>query len=438
MTNFQYALLGIFIFFILAGVVVFAKFGGVGGNNGVSAGATVTIWGTLPKDTMNNLIRNFGVNAVYKEESASSFEADLVNALAEGNGPDIAMMPQSLILSEQSKIYPIPTAVYPVSQFQSTFIQEGEMFDTKDGILGIPFVIDPLVMYWNRDLFSNAGIALPPTHWDDLYNLVPQLTVKDQDSTIHQSTVSLGGYNNVSQAKSILSALLLQVGDQMVTLDYDGNYASKLAESRNNLGKSIASDVLDFYTSFGDPLKSQYSWNDSLPSSKSYFLSGNLALYFGFASELSDLQNKNPNLNFSVTTIPQARDVSVKSTFGNLQALVILNNSAHKADAFNAITKLTAADAITSLSASTHLPPVRRDLLASKPSDPAASSFYDSALQSKGWLDPSSGGTDSIFGTMVQSVTSGRSDSNDAVASASTQIGELLRPYRKNNNATSN
>ncbi|MEI7777103.1 MAG: extracellular solute-binding protein [bacterium] len=438
MTNFQYALLGIFIFFILAGVVVFAKFGGVGGNNGANAGATVTIWGTLPKDTMNNLIRDFGVNAVYREESAGSFETDLVNALAEGNGPDIALMPQSLILSEQSKIYPIPTAVYPVSQLQSTFIQEGEMFNTKDGILGIPFVIDPLVMYWNRDLFSNAGIALPPTHWDDLYNLVPQLTVKDQDSTIHQSTVSLGGYSNVSQAKDILSALLLQVGDPMVALDYDGNYSSKLAESRNGLGKSIASDVLDFYTSFADPLKTQYSWNDSLPSSKSYFLSGNLALYFGFASELSDLQNKNPNLNFSVATIPQARDVSVKSTFGNLQALVILNNSAHKADAFNAITKLTSADAITSLSASTHLPPVRRDLLANKPSDSAASSFYDSALQSKGWLDPSSSGTDSIFGTMVQSITSGKSDSNDAVASASTQIGELLRPYRKNTNATSN
>ena len=98
MTNFQYALLGIFIFFILAGVVVFAKFGGVGGNNGANAGATVTIWGTLPKDTMNNLIRDFGVNAVYREESAGSFETDLVNALAEGNGPDIALMPQSLIL----------------------------------------------------------------------------------------------------------------------------------------------------------------------------------------------------------------------------------------------------------------------------------------------------------------------------------------------------
>ncbi len=431
MTNFQYALLGIFIFFILAGVVVFARFGGLGGN-AVSAGATVTIWGTLPKDTMNNLIRDFGVNAVYKEELPASFEADLINALAEGKGPDIALIPQSLILSEQSKIYPIPVAAYPISQFQSTFIQEGEMFNTKDGILGLPFVVDPLVMYWNRDLFSNSGISLPPTYWDDLYNLVPKLTVKDQDSTIHQSTIAFGGYDNVSQSKDILSALLLQVGDPMVALDYDGNYTSKLTDSKNGLGKSVASDVVDFYTSFSDPLKSQYSWNDSLPLSKSYFLAGNLALYFGFASELADLQNKNPNLNFSVTTLPQARDVSVKSTLGNLEALVILNNSAHKADAFNAIVKLTSSDAIASLSASTHLPPVRRDLLANVPSDPAASAFYQAALQSKGWLDPSSEDTNKIFGDMIQSVTSGKSASNEAVSSASSQLGELLRQYRKN------
>ncbi len=431
MTNFQYALLGIFIFFILAGVVVFAKFGGIGGN-GATAGATISIWGTLPKDTMENLIRDSGVNAVYKEEAAGTFETDLVNALAEGKGPDVALMPQSLILSEQSKIYPIPVGVYPVSQFQSTFIQEGEIFNTKGGILGLPFVIDPLVMYWNRDLFSNAGVAVPPTHWDDLYNLVPTLTVKDQDSTIHQSTIAFGGYDNVSNAKDIISALLLQVGNQMVALDYDGSYVSKLTDSKNTLGKSVASDVVDFYTGFADPLKSQYSWNDSLPSSKNYFLAGNLAIYFGFASELSDIQNKNPNLNFSVSTLPQARDVNVKSTFGNLQALVILNNSAHKADAFNAITKLTSSTVIASLSASTNLPPVRRDLLATKPSDPAAAAFYDAALQSKGWLDPADSQTDKIFGNMIQSVSSGKSDSNDAAASASTQLGELLRPYKKN------
>jgi ABC-type glycerol-3-phosphate transport system substrate-binding protein len=244
--------------------------------------------------------------------------------------------------------------------------------------------------------------------------------------------VAFGGYANVSNAKDILANLMIQTGNQIVGVNDTGNFVSILAD-RNNAGTTSASSVLNFYTGFADPLSTQYSWNDSLALSKDNFLSGNLAIYLGYASELADLRNKNPNLNFSVALMPQARDVQVKSTFGNLQALVIMNNSQHKADAFNTMIKLTSADVITFLSTLTNLPPVRLDLLTAKQTDPAADVFYKAALQSKGWLDPDPQSTDTIFSTMVQSITSGQARTDDAVNSASLQLGELLRPYEKQN-----
>ncbi len=50
-----------------------------------------------------------------------------------------------------------------------------------------------------------------------------------------------------------------------------------------------------------------------MSDSKNMFLAGDLALYFGFASELDDLKNKNPNLNFDVTLFPQTGDLNLKN-----------------------------------------------------------------------------------------------------------------------------
>lgn len=43
---------------------------------------------------------------------------------------------------------------------------------TKDSIIAFPLTIDPLVMYWNRDILSNAGIVKPPAYWDEIYSIV--------------------------------------------------------------------------------------------------------------------------------------------------------------------------------------------------------------------------------------------------------------------------
>jgi len=74
----------------------------------------------------------------------------------------------------------------------------------------------------------------------------------------------------------------------------------------------------------------------------------------------------------------------------------------------------------------TGLPPIRRDMLASVPGTAYQSVFYESALISRGWVDPSREGTRAVFNRLVENVTSGRVRVNEAIRNAGVEIGSLI------------
>ena len=51
----------------------------------------------------------------------------------------------------------IPSSALSQSQFESTFIDAASPFVASNGILGVPILADPLVLYWNKDMLSSAG-----------------------------------------------------------------------------------------------------------------------------------------------------------------------------------------------------------------------------------------------------------------------------------------
>ena len=94
--------------------------------------------------------------------------------------------------------------------------------------------------------------------------------------------------------------------------------------------------MLKFYTNFSDPSQSLYSWNASFPNSGDDFSSENLAFYFGFASELQSLINKNPNQNFFVASVPQIKNSNSKLTEAHVTGMAILASSKNINTAFTA------------------------------------------------------------------------------------------------------
>ncbi|KKT59828.1 MAG: hypothetical protein UW54_C0019G0001, partial [Parcubacteria group bacterium GW2011_GWC1_44_26] len=181
---------------------------------------------------------------------------------------------------------------------------------------------------------------------------------------------------------------------------------------------------------FSKSNKDSYSWNRSLPQSSAMFQAGDLALYFGYASEYQSIKQKNPHLNFDVAVVPQVGKTAKKLTFGRIYGVAIVVAGKNQAGALRATTLLSGSGVVTGISELLNLPPVRRDLISVRPTDPASSVFYDSALISRAWYDPSPADTNLIFMNMIDSVNSGRSSMNEALAVAHSSLSKILQDYQ--------
>ena len=411
MSNFQIAITGVFIFFIIIGVVIFA---GIKGSSSQNT-PTVVLWGIIPEALFNKFVSDVNseqavpLKISYVQKSPDTFHQDFVEALATGKGPDAIILPQDLILKEKDKLVAIPHTSFSQRDFKNTFIQEAELYLTDSGILALPFSVDPLVMYWNRDTLSGAGFARYPSTWDEVITLSNKVTNKDNALNIAQSGVALGEFRNITHAKEIILSLLAQAGNPTI-----------------GLSANPAQSVFNFYTQFSNPTKETYSWNRALPQSKNFFISGDLALYFGFASEITDIRAKNPQLNFDIAPIPQSKNATIKATFGTMYGFAFPRNSLNSNVAYNIFSTLTGQSALLKWTELTYLPPVRRDMLVIKPSYPYLSIFYDSALIASGSLDPSASDTSSIFQSMVENIVSGKERINEAITRGSNQINNLM------------
>lgn len=432
MKTFQAAILMIFGLFIVAGVfaiATFGRFGGSGGRDMVPPEAD--IWGTLDANLVSDVVRLYNqehdniLKVTYRQFSEDTFDTQLIEALAAQRGPDAIILPHQYIVRYEDKIFPIPFSSITERTFRDTFAEGGEVYLTTDGILALPILIDPLVLYWNRSLFNSAAISQPPIVWEDLLTLTGKLTETDQTFNVLQSTIALGGFGNIAHAKEIISTLVMQAGNPVVARLADGR-KNVLFSDRLGFTEAPADSAVRFYTEFANPSKPVYSWNTALPNSQELFLRGDLAMYLGFGSELFSLQEKNPNLNFDVTRVPQVRDGVIKATFGSFYGLALLKQSDNIGGAFSAVALLSGQEAAGLWSELFSIAPARRDLLAQVPTDAFRSVFYTEALIAHAFLDPAPAQSDSIFRTMIDDITSGRESVNRAVAAADTRLQNIF------------
>lgn len=435
MSKFQISVTAIFILCIVAGVVLFATYRN---DSNSTALPPITIWGTFPSDVMGQLVseinntRTTALVVNYVEKTEGSFDKDFIEALARGQGPDAILIPQGMIARHEDKVVPIPNNILTQRDFKNTYIPLSELYFSNSGeILALPFAVDPLVMYWNRSIFTNAGISSYPKTWDEFNQLIPKINLKDQNANIRRSAIAMGEFVNVNSAREILGTLLLQSGNPITTRGdaaTGGRIVSTLGDGQYN-GSKYSAPAVKFFTDFANPRSSSYSWNRSLPLSKSWFLSGSLATYFGYASEYADLRDKNPNLDFDVAPLPQAKGEANRTTYGKMYGASIVRSTSNPGVTYSVLAALTAPQALVILNKLTHLPPVRRDMIAAGSTDPNQAIFYDSALVSHGWLDMNAAQTSQIFQNMVESITSGRADIYAAIKTAHESLDlELQNP----------
>lgn len=425
MTKFQLILTAVFGFFIVLGIIVFAAYRGNSEEK-----ATVVVWGTLPENSFvqifqkTPLYQNKQYDVRYVEKPESEFDSNFLEALASGAGPDLFILNSNKIWKHYNKIFIIPYNVFTERQFKDSFIEGAEVFLSPSGVMALPVSIDPLVMYWNRSMFTDARLTEPPKYWDEFYSLAALLSKKDGALNIQKSAVAFGEFGNISHAKEIMINLAMQAGTPVTR--WNNGSVEPLWDGSFNKPTPPAEAAVNFFTEFGNPAKPTYSWNRSLPNSTNYFLGGDLALYFGFASEARGLQLRNPNLNFDVAAVPVSREGGTDVSFANFSALAITKASLNKNAALAVASALSQKDAGQVWSETLKLPPARRDLLSARQSTAHESVFFTSAIRSKTWIDPEPNLSNGIFRSMIDAITSGRSKVNDAVDRAQAELSRLF------------
>ncbi len=379
-------------------------------------GSGLTIWGTFSKSVFDKHLTNFRSGnkcldlVSYSQVDERSFQSTLVNAIAEGRSPDLVILPHSLIVSERGKLAPISYETITVRDYKDTYIDGAEIFARTDGIYGIPFAVDPLVMYWNRDLFASAGLATPPKTWETLVGETTKALTRVNDRReIAQSAIAFGEYANVAHAKEVISMLFLQAGSSLVDETRVGerqiSYRVTLNNSHAN-SLSTGDAVLFFYTQFATPSRDLYTWNRSQGLDRTEFLGGTLALYFGKASEYGELLRENPNLNFDVAPVPQGNDATILRNYGDFYAFSIPKGTRNPVAAMLLARYLGSVESAQALASAYAMAPVHRSALGEVSDDPVKNIVYKSALISRGWLDPDPARTSELFKEMVEDIVS--------------------------------
>ncbi|MCR4284184.1 MAG: extracellular solute-binding protein [Parcubacteria group bacterium] len=419
--------------FVIAAVLAVLLFSGLIPGFGLGGGAQkadIVFWGTIDKKAMQPIIavlneQNKNIFSIqYIEKPASSFENDLINALASSSGPDLWLLPQDLILKHEDKIFITPySSTLTERDFKDAFVSEAELFINSTGIIGFPFTIDPIVMYWNKDLYQGAGISIPPEFWDEFLVNAPIFSRYDDAGNITQSGAALGEFSNIKNAKELVSMLILQTGNSIV----DPQSREIIFNEKGNSILPPAESAVKFYNQFSDPAKDSYVWNRGMEDSRRLFSSGRLANYFGFASDFVVIKNLNPHLNFDAALVPQIKDGSLVATFGRMEAVVVSKASKNISAAFSAAYLLSSAPSIRLVEENLLLPPVRRDIIKEGAKSPEMAVFYKASLQSKGWLEPDTKATYDIFKEMIESSAVGKMRIYEAVRQAEGRLEKLLK-----------
>ena len=425
---FQIVLMATFAALAVGAVLIFAF--AVGGSTSTAVGS-VKIWGTLDATSFNSVIRQAVENdprlslVTYVQKDSATFTTDLTNALASGTGPDLVLLAQDEAYAQASKLTPIPYTSISQSQFQNTFVEAANPFLSSGGVLGVPLSVDPLVLYWNKDMLSTAGFAQAPQYWDELYDMATHITHRDDSGNISKSLIGFGEYANVQNAKDILSMLILQAGGTITGRESDtGNIVSAISPKTGDATQATPS-ALRFYTEFADPSKADYTWNRSLANSRQAFAAGDVALYIGYASEKPLIKSMNPNLNFAPAPVPQMRNGPRATDMGRVYAFVVPRTSSNPTGAITVESVLTATDVSLSISTALGIPSARRDVLALK-AQGDTDLFNRQAIIARSWIDPDPVKTEPIFRDMIENTTSGTMLLSEAVQRADQEMQQLL------------
>lgn len=430
-------LLGVGIFAAGFSVLIFSgKVPGLGTPSKVVLTGDVMIWGTLPEAPINRLFQEYNAKAktyriAYKEVNENVFDQRLVEALANGAGPDLIITPYQTVLSQMGRISPFPVKGMNESLFKNLYVDGASMFFISGyGALALPVSVDPMVLFYNRTLLSKNGTINPPQTWNEVTALIPSLTIQNNRGQFIQSAIALGS-ENTPYAKDILMAIVGQLGQTptLKTFDPAGMiYTTFTGNTPVVKGGDVypLSSSLRFFVQFADPTQKTYTWNQFSGNASDQFVAEKLAMYVGYSSEKASLIARNPrgSGSFEMSIFPQTPEYNTFNTSLHLHGIALLKTTKNYQTALQVQSDFANSNSLSEIAGG--FPPFRA-YLNTQGIDPVVAK---SVLNARGWDDMYPKFSSDYTITMISDVLNNRQTISDAANSFVSRMQDLYTPLR--------
>lgn len=423
------------------------------------------IWGVFDSsDAFAELISDYtstriNVSIKYRKLQFEEYERALLEAVAEGRGPDIFMVHNTWVGGYVNRVAPAPEKIRVVAaivsggynkkvepyfedyaaanenSIRSDFVSVVVQDVVRDGkVYGLPLSVDTLALYYNRALLDQAGIASVPRTWQEIKQASQQLTLFDGDGELVRSGIALGGAYNVNRSIDILSVLMAQNGT--VFLSPGGDRATFAGPSPYSSDKNYfpGEAALQFYTDFANTGKEVYAWSEELPSAQEQFVGGNLGMMLGYAYQLPFVKAQGPKVNVGVAPLPHINIDGTDATgeiinWANYWLLSVAQSSENIEHAWDFIHFVTTKpDKAQKYLDKTRKPTALRSLIAAQQSDPEVSIFANQLLTAKSWYTGKNATlTENAFRDMIAQVAANKILPREAIRFTQDIISQTLR-----------
>ena len=384
--------------------------------------ATITVWGINDDAQLwTNLTKTYseetGNKVVYVQKSPETYEQELVNALAGGNGPDVFYFSNAWLIKHYRKLAPAPQSLFTPQSIGDAYPQVvSRDFVSNSNVYAVPLYLDSLVMFYNPALLDQAAIPFPPKTWEELLAMVPKLKHVDLSGNVQIAGVAMGLGSNVQHASDILSLLMIQSGSTMV----DENH-------RPTFNDHTGQQAMTFMTQFAQLGSDAYTWNQNMDPSLEAFAKGEAAIAFGYASDIPYIRSIAPYLNYKIAPMPQPQSATLRTDFASYWGLAVAKQSPNADAAWQLISAVTQTDPSTTYMNTTNLPPAKRVLLQSTQGNPIFDVFNREAYTATSWPNPDPDIVDQIFRDGIDNVATNRLTVSDALDAMSKQVDKVFQ-----------
>jgi ABC-type glycerol-3-phosphate transport system substrate-binding protein len=387
---------------------------------------TLNIWGVFEeREALERIVSNYqqvrpNVEVKYQKIDGDNYQTALLDALAAGRGPDIFAIHNRSLPKNLNKLAPASLEQINLTELRELFPQVVEQdFTNNNKIYALPLYLDTLVLIYNKDLFDQAGIVSPPKTWDEFQNIVPRLRLLGEGGRIERAAAAIGSSEKTTNAGiDLLHLLMTQNGAKMVNPELT---AATFAEPPGF-------QAFNFYLQFANPQSSLYTWNDNQLSALDSFASGNVAMIFGYKSDVATIKRKNPFLNFGIAPAPQPTGSQKTLSYADYWGFAVSKQSKNSDWAWGFIVNLTtnSQNEKIYLEASKE-PAALLSIIAERMNDPDLGVFAKQALTARSWHEADEEKTKEIFNAAIISVLNGKTDSERALRQAQDQVSLLMR-----------